>query len=128
MDEFLRNAVPKILAGEKGETGIEYGQRVLRDHWSQLRGRLLADIAHLNSKCMYGRLPLPDGTSNMESITGDLKYHLGRADMLMKDFAFGNLEVMEGSLVTAGADFLAYRHHSAKRTAQKKGRSQPHTE
>ncbi len=48
--------------------------------------------------------------------------------MLMKDFAFGNLEVMEGSLVTAGADFLAYRHHSAKRTAQKKGRSQPHTE
>ena len=125
VDLTLRGAAAKIVAGEGTRTCLPYGQRVLRDHWAQLRGRLRADIEELRFSCNYGRMGLvsDDFRKGQEVIAEDAKAQLRDAEILMEHFVFAEAESMDECLENAGADFLAGSRRATRRAAQEKGRS-----
>ena len=103
VDLMLRDAATDLLAGEGTERNkgyVEYGQRVLQDHWAQLRGRMRADLEHLHGSCLYGGTGIVAGQYGKRKsiIADDIEVFIGQAEMLMDRFVFPGVEVADQCL------------------------------
>jgi hypothetical protein len=125
VDLMLRDAATDLLAGEgieKSKGYVEYGQRVLQDHWAQLRGRLRADIEHIRGSCIYGRMgSLPGGFRKRQgTVADDIEEYIRQIEVLMEDFVWFEIATADEYLGHV-ADILEARSHLSAERDQKEG-------
>jgi hypothetical protein len=124
VDFEFRRAASELLAGETAgpcEGYVEYGQRVLRDHWAQLRARVKADIEALRDSCVYGRMgSVPDGFMKcQDTMAEDIEEFVRQIDALMENFVWPEIEAADESLGYI-SDFLEGPDERSQESSPKK--------
>ena len=125
VDFMFRDVAAEIVAGdgtEECEGSVDYGERTLRDHWAQLRGRLRADIEHIRGSCIYGRMgSLPGGFRKRQgTVADDIEEYIRQIEVLMEDFVWFEIATVDEYLGHV-ADILEARSHLSAERDQKEG-------